>query len=295
MIALSDLYEYIKSQANIVRNIGLEDILIRSGSTRDNQDKAKWHTSRGIISVIGSKFINWKLGSGGGGAIDLIMHLKHYDFKTAVSWLTANFTYDHSHCVNTPFSKYHIGVFEPPQRDNKKLYQIRNYLFRRCIPTEYIDALINSEKLYADHRGNAVFLLLGKDKFAVGAELRGTGLQKWRGMAPGSKKKQGCFFVNRQNCRKVVLCESAIDAISYSVLHPDCITLSTSGAIDDHPWIKIILKKNYQVQCGFDADEAGDYFATNMKKRYPSIKRTRPALKDWNDVLKMKFKYQQTK
>lgn len=274
-----------------MRNIGLQDVLNRSGSTRDNKDKAKWHTSRGIISVTGTKFINWKLGVGGGGAIDLVIHLKNYDFKTAVSWLAVNFSCNHAHFVNPPFSKHGTGLFEPPQRADSKLCQVRDYLFQRSIPPEYIDALIKSGKLYADNKGNAVFLLLGKEKKAVGAELRGTGRQQWRGMAPGSKKKQGCFYVNRRNSMKVVLCESAIDAISYFVLYPDCITLSTSGAIDDHPWIRDIINKGYQVHCGFDADEVGEYYATKMIKRYSLIRRTRPAFKDWNDVLKMKFEH----
>ncbi len=275
----------------MVRSISLEEVLKHTESTRDNKDKAKWHTSRGIISVTGAKFMNWKLGVGGGGAIDLVMHLKGYDFKTAVSWLAGNFscTGNHAHIAKRSFSK---RKFKPPQRADTRLYQIKSYLHKkRSIPSDQINALIKSGNLYADNRGNAVFLLLGKKKRVIGAELRGTGRQQWRGMAPGSRKNQGCFFVKKQNSINIVLCESAIDAVSYFVLHSDCITVSTSGVNADPAWLRDVIDKGYRVYCGFDADETGDYFAARMRKRYPSVKRIRPAFKDWNEVLQMKLRY----
>lgn len=282
---MSDLYGNIKFQADMMRKINLESILDRSGSIRDKNDKAKWHTSRGTISVTGTKFFNWSSGKGGGGAIDLVMHLKRYDFKTAISWLTTNFSCRYDYHESSPISKQNSDIFKPPQKAANKFDQVRRYLIQRCIPPEYTDDLFESGKLYADNRGNAVFLLLGKENKVVGAELRGTGKKRWRGMAPGSQKKKGCFYINRQNCTNVVFCESAIDAISYSILYRDFITLSTSGVTDDHPWIAGIITKGYQVFCGFDADEAGDHFAMKMIQRYPSIKRIRPKLHDWNDDL----------
>ena len=86
---------------------------------------------------------------------------------------------------------------------------------------EEINFLINSGKLYADNRGNAVFLLLGKEKKVVGAELRGTNDLRWHGMVPGSRKDLGCFYVKTPNANKIVICESAIDALSYFTLQPD--------------------------------------------------------------------------
>ena len=220
------------------------------------------------------------------------MHLKHYDFKTAVSWLATNFSCNHACYQPPPFSKQDTSIFNPPHRAAGQLDRVRRYLVQRCIPPACTDALIKSGKLYADHKGNAVFLLLGKKNEAVGAELRGTGKKRWRGMAPGSKKKQGCFYVNRRTFTNVVLCEAAIDAISYFILYPDCITLSTAGVIDDHPWISAIIKRGYQVHCGFDSDEIGDHFAMRMMQRHPSIKRIRPIFHDWNDDLKMRYNTQ---
>ena len=155
----------------------------------------------------------------------------------------------------------------------------------RCLPEKLIKNLITSKNLYADIRGNAVFLLLGKKKRVVGAELRGTCNQKWRGMAPGSRKDLGCFYIVGKNVREMALCESAIDAASCAVLYPEYTAISTSGATADPVWLQNFIANGCDIYCGFDADETGDTMANKMIKRYPSIKRLRPPKHDWNEVL----------
>ena len=135
--------------------------------------------------------------------------------------------------------------------------------------------------------GNAVFLLLGKEKRIVGAELHGTRSKKWRGMAPGSSKHMGYFFINvyHDNSKHVIICESAIDAISYFAMNPNCIAISTSGVNSNPEWLSHAIKKGYQIYCGFDSDETGDIYAAKMISQFPSVKRLRPLAHDWNDVL----------
>jgi hypothetical protein len=58
-----------------------------------------------------------------------------------------------------------------------------------------IATLIHSDDLYADARGNAVFVLRGEDHQPVGAELRGTGPVRWHGLAPDSGRDLGYFRV----------------------------------------------------------------------------------------------------
>jgi hypothetical protein len=180
----------------MVRHIDLKEVLNRTGAIKDNIDKAKWRTGQGVISVTGQKFINWSDGGiGGGGAIDLIIHLKQYDFKTAVSWLFDNFSISGSQMSNNikPAIKPALRL---PKKDKKKLSRITNYLkYDRFVPPELINFLVKSGKLYADKKANAVFLLLGKEKTVVGAELRGTTTKRWRGMATGSRKDLGCFYI----------------------------------------------------------------------------------------------------
>ncbi len=112
----------------MVRHIDLKEVLNRTGAIKDNIDKAKWRTCQGVISVTGQKFFNWSDGGiGGGGAIDLIMYLKQYDFITAVRWLFENFSISGSQTSNNikPEIKPALRL---PQKDEKKLSRITNYL-----------------------------------------------------------------------------------------------------------------------------------------------------------------------
>jgi hypothetical protein len=274
-------FEEIRKKADSVRNIDLSTLLQHHGCAKDPRDKAKWHTPRGVISVNGQKFMNWTMGTGGGGAIDLVIHLQGVGFKDAVFWLCNNFSSTPVQ-QNTPKQ-----ILKLPQRDDRKLLQIIHYLRdQRRIPKELIDNLIESEKLYADVRANAVFLLLGKKKRIVGAELRGTCGAQWRGMALGSQKNQGCFYLVGISTRKMVLCESAIDAVSCFVLHPEYTAISTSGATADPAWLQNFIMKGCEIYCGFDSDRTGNMLADKMIKLYPSIKRLHPSMHDWNEVLK---------
>jgi len=283
---VSHTYHEIKILADRVRDIDLEQILQCIGAVKNKRDRKKWHTSKGVISVSETKFMNWNTGTGGGGAIDLVIHLKNYGFKTAVLWLAHTCLGDSTKPLKTNAS-VSTRCFQLPTRDDSKLPLVKNYLIeKRFITSSLITSLTRSGILYADTRANAVFLLLGKEQKAVGAELRGTTQRKWRGMAPGSEKDRGFFFLKIDNTKKIVLCESAIDALSCFRIHPDCVTVSTSGVNPNPPWLKSLIKRGYEIFCGFDADETGDYMAKKMITAHPSIKRLRPSKHDWNDVLK---------
>ncbi|MBA7547181.1 hypothetical protein ES705_39587 [subsurface metagenome] len=205
----------------------------------------------------------------------------------SVFWLSDNFP---DYCLQISKGSASISnqAFSLPKRNDSRLQQIIKYLRDdRCIPTRLIDFLIRSGKLYADDRANAVFLLLGKEKKVVGAEIRGTTHSKWHGMAPGSRKDLGCFFVKRSNTKKAVLCESAIDAISYLALNPNWLALSTSGANPNPAWLQLLIEKGFDIYCGFDSDETGDLSSNRMIYLYPSVKRLRPAEHDWNEDLRL--------
>jgi len=99
----------------------------------------------------------------------------------------------------------------------------------------------------------------------------------------------GCFYIKRSHTNKMVLCESAIDALSCFALNRDFITLSTSGATPNPAWLTTFINKGFEIYCGFDADKIGDSFAVKMMRRYPSIKRLRPIKHDWNEILQSKY------
>jgi len=288
-------FEDLRRRAAVVRAVPLETVLIFRGAKRDRHDRSKWHTEQGPLSVTGPKFMNWQRGQGGGGAIDLVMHLAEVDFRTAVGWLQQHLVASHlavgkptAHTLGKkPSVPQRIGRLRLPVPNDRLLGRVLQYLTgRRYLSASLIEPLVQSGKLYADSRGNAVFLLVaGKANRPVGAELRGTGPRVWRGMAPGSRKDWGYFWIGAQGSQEIVLCESAIDAISCFQIHPQRICISTSAVRANPPWLRALIACGYELHCGFDADGPGDAAATRMIALHGAVHRLRPPAHDWNDVL----------
>lgn len=266
-----------------MRTVPLAAVLDRSGAEPDRADPHKWHTAQGVLSVTGAQFINWRLGRGGGGAIDLVMHLHGLSFGQALEWLESRFTSS----VVPPVSAPPRPPLRLPPSVPEHLTQVRRYLVeQRRLPAALLDPLIQAGSLYADARANAVFLLRDPHGYPVGAELRGTTAVPWRGMAPGSRKDLGSFAIPDVPLQASILCESAIDALSCHALHPSARCLSTAGARPDPAWLPGLIAQTHPLFCGFDADVTGEAMAQAMIARHPSIRRLRPTRKDWNDVLR---------
>ena len=281
-----------QEQAARLRSIPLEAVLALCGGQLDPHDKHKWHTQSGVLSITGAKFMNWNTSAGGGGAIDMVIHLNHLDFKAAVDWLANHFPGVVPLQSSVPVPQSDLKL---PRSDASKLEHVKHYLVhQRAIDSALLTPIIQSGTLYADNRANAVFLLLGNQHIPVGAELRGTTQTSWRGLSPGSQKDLGFFSIPDQpphatmpTGRPIVLCESAIDAISCFALHPECRCLSTAGVRPNPRWLTPLLNQGAEIWCGFDADPVGDEMARAMIALHPTIKRLRPLQHDWNDQLKV--------
>ncbi len=277
-------FQEIRDRANCVRCIPLQAVLIETGAKQDRYDKAKWHTAQGAISCTGMKFMNWHQNTGGGGAIDLAMHLNNLGFKAAVEWLWNRFQNCHRQEQIRSFGATKLLL---PPRDRSRIPAIIRYLIDdRALPASLIQSLVESGRIYADNRGNAVFLLLGKENNPIGAEVRGTTSARWRGMAPGSQKDLGYFFISNPGAITAVLCESAIDALSCFVLYPNYLCISTSGARSNPRWLPSLIHQGFEIYCGFDSDPTGNIMAQAMIGLFPEVKRLRSGQNDWNDVLR---------
>jgi hypothetical protein len=277
-------FQDIRNRADRVRGIPLQEVLLLAGAKRDRYDQAKWHTPKGTISCTAAKFMNWNQSVGGGGAIDLAMHLNNLGFKAAVEWLCHHFQDLDGQAPLAPARTTELIL---PPEDPAKLPAVKRYLTdHRSIAPSLIRRLIECGRLYADTRGNAVFPLLEKENRFVGAEIRATSSMRWRGMAPGSQRDLGYFSVPAPGATTVILCESAIDAISCLELYPCCLCVSTSGARANPNWLYSLIREHREIYCGFDSDSTGETAARNMMALHPEIRRLRPSQHDWNDVLK---------
>lgn len=274
-----------RERAGRLRGIPLVAVLRLSGAHPDRYDPHKWHTCRGVLSVTGTRFMNWNCGQGGGGAIDLVIHLHQLSFGPALEWLESHF--GAAGIVAPSPSPQRSLALPPPSPEHLEV--VRRYLRQtRHLPAALLGDLIGSGSLYADARANAVFVLRGKLQEPVGAELRGATAVVWRGMAPGSRKDQGCFAIpSAPLLPTIVLCESAIDAVSCHALHPQYRCLSTAGARPNPAWLAELVGQTCQLFCGFDSDDTGEAMAQSMMRLHPAIRRLRPARKDWNDVLRL--------
>jgi hypothetical protein len=272
-----------RARADRLRALPLEHILTQSGARPDPHDPCKWHTARGVLSVRGTKFFNWHCGQGGGGAIDLVIHLHQLTFHDALQWLERH----GSPSTTPPPSPGPPSPLRLPVPAPGQFHVVRRYLVeQRALPLPLVDALTRSGDLYADVRANAVFLLRDALGQPVGAELRGTGPLSWRGMAPGSRKDLGFFSFPPIPRPNVILCESAIDALSCHLLHPDHRGLSTAGARPNPAWLQDLLQQDCRLCCGFDLDPTGQAMAQAMIALHPAIQLFPPPLRDWNDALR---------
>jgi hypothetical protein len=145
------------------------------------------------------------------------------------------------------------------------------------------------ETLRADPRGNILFPHRDSLGFA-GFESKG---YHWTSFSVGGVKALWSSNVSSTDTR-LVLVESAIDALSHYQLHPDAHTryASTAGAISPHQRAVIdtalrMLPPKTTVVLGFDRDAAGDDLAKQVRELSPGPfeRATSPVGKDWNDCL----------
>jgi len=290
-----------RRRAEAVRSIPLEIVLTHWGVERDRHDRHQWRTERGPLSVTGAKFFNWHRREGGGGAIDLVMHFSGCEVHAAVEWLerqlgsvptaassTAAYSRPSSTSASCGDARVKPRGLHLPAPNLANLARLRRYLTeQRYLAADVLEPLIDAGKVYADQRANAVFLMVaGKANRPMGAELRGTGQRTWRGLAPGTCKDAGYFWIGVPGFGEIVLCESAIDAISCFQLRPASICISTAGVRTNPPWLQPLLARGYDIYCGFDDDQPGNAASHQMIRQNPAIKRLRPPAHDWNDALK---------
>ncbi|KAM3099279.1 toprim domain-containing protein [Phormidesmis sp. 146-12] len=295
----------ISALAHQVRNLDLAAVAASLGLEKDRRDKNKWKDAGHTISINDGKFMDWLTNKGGGGAIDLVMHIRQVDFKEAVQWLSGR-------SLTIPAQSQSVSkeprLLELPQPAEGQWASVRQYLVEtRGLPADWIDRFYSQGLIYADNHCNAVFLRYcdHKDDQAwcrhtpTGASLRGTRDRDhpFHGLAPGSSREDGWFWLRsgKGEVQRVVLTESPIDAISLAVLEKEkstqdskvSIYLSTdgSGAIPTVA-LKALLDRDGQVIAAFDADKAGEKMAWRIAEVLPGITRMSPAQgKDWNDRL----------
>ena len=292
--------------ADKVRDFPLEKVAYELGLNPDPKDKHKWQSEHHSLNITGSKFYDWKELKGGGGAIDLVMHLNDCDFKQSVAWLNDRFgegatleaiTYKTREIIK----EKPVLEFTPPVPESSKWQEVKKYLTRsRKLPSGLVDSLHQQGLIYADDQQNAVFIRRSLDESKkTGATLRGTAGEDntFKGLAPGTKRSEGWFYFpqggqSSDPIYRAVLVESPIDAMSFAVLDRNdsrrTIYISTDGA--GHVPNEF-LQQLRDVVIAYDNDQSGNLMAQKVLSQLPNGVRKTPKAIDWNEELVNRFNW----
>jgi len=304
-------YKALVAQA---RQLDLRDTIQTLGGVQDRYDTHKWRVNDEHISINGERFYNHDQQKGGGGSIDLVMHVTGYSFKQAVAYLNheagpelavAAAAQHGARQGQEIVDRGERAPFMQPQADEDRWPQVRAYLVEgRGIPRGMIDELHDRGTIYADGRANAVFLRTNEEGEAVGASLRGTlPGSEFQGLAYGSQRDEGHFSFTvgtpeRYSAPQYHITESPIDALSRAALiqrageSGEYVFLSNDGHGElPKRQIEEGLARGALVHCGFDNDAGGNKLWAQVKEAYPRVEaivRERPpaGAKDWNDALR---------
>ena len=153
----------------------------------------------------------------------------------------------------------------------------------RGLTDETIDRF--RDKIRQDERGNVCFLHSDRDGI-TGWEVKNRG---FTGFAAGGSKSAFAMATGSL-VERVVITESAIDAMSYHQKHgkPGDYYIAMGGEMspEQRALLENIVKKAPHTVIATDNDEKGHQFAAEIKQWQPAAERQVPATgKDWNDEI----------
>ena len=169
-----------------------------------------------------------------------------------------------------------------------------SYLDRRGIPKDVINHPYFADRIRIDDRKNIIFPHKNRDGIC-GFEIKN---YQFTGFSKGGTK--GLWLSRKiERAKEIIFTESAIDALSYHVLHPDMqaryASVGGAWASSTQELIKLTIEdfKGERIRAVFDNDEAGQKMASQLEaiakdsgKEF--INDLPEKQKDWNDVLTAK-------
>ena len=310
---------YWKQQADKLRDLPLEEVAWNLGFDKADIGENRWKGLGRVININDSKWYDFTEEKGGGGAIDLVMHVNNANFRSSVAWLHDQFGEEGMlRASKASVEKQAIKIvqeepvptFEPPTSDESKWLSVQDYLVqKRGLPENFIIGLNQKGWLYADDQQNAVFTMRelpceagtqyrNRETTLKGAFLRGTRGEdnSFMGYAPNSKRREGWFYFHLggkpgDEVQKVVLCKSPIEALSCAK-----IGVSERGgmpsertmymAVDSPRSLPLeFLRKVPAITAAYDNDDAGRSRAQTIKELLPQTTIAHPKAEDWNAEL----------
>jgi hypothetical protein len=212
----------ISGLADQVRDIPLRDVLERYGlATKPEGMTLRAKSEHHNIVVTGSRWFDNKAGVGGGGAIDLIIHIARVNFSVACRSLADEFL-GHAAGQTAFYSQELAAIYAV--RDESKWPIARAYLVEgRKIAADLVDRLHQTGAIFANnHCPNPSLVFLHRDLQGVvrGATLRDSKHQSAFRPCLGNKLTEWFTVGDSTVASSIVAVESPIDALK--LLLPLC-------------------------------------------------------------------------
>jgi len=290
-----------------LRDLELLDVAWELGL---DYERERWRGHGHIINIDGSKFYDFSPDQqkGGGGAIDLVMHVNQCNFRQAVVWLHERFGEAGveraaiAHVKNRAADIIQTQArpqFTPPVEDRNNWPAVERYLTQqRGIPSDCLQMLQNLGLLYADDQQNAVFVMRNLDGQRNGAFLRGTRGENnsFKGYSKGTKRRDSWFYFGlggqaTDKASHVLLCSSPIEAVSRAMLEyfvrgnvPPERTLYM--AVDNINSLPVERLQNVpHILVTFGKDQSTNAAAQRVLELLPQSQQVLSKAADWNQQL----------
>ncbi|MUG97980.1 DUF3991 domain-containing protein [Scytonema sp. UIC 10036] len=308
---LSAENQQLRTQLDQLRDLPLEEVAWQLGLT--NTKDSKWKGTGHIINIDEPKWYDFSPSSqkGGGGAIDLVMHVNSCTFPHALAWLNDRFgeggmlkaATHHARMQAIEIAQTEPAPqFTPPAVDSSQWPAVQQYLIqKRGLPKEMVQALHSIGLVYADSNQNAVFRMRSLTGETTGAFLRGTRGEdnSFMGYARGSKRADGWFYLRLGgqpdgDIQRVVLTKSPIDALSLATIEGVPQQRTMYLAADSAKSLPVeYLRTIPTVIAALDNDASGFELAQAIREQLPEVVWMRPIAFDWNEELLARLRQQQ--
>jgi Toprim-like len=294
-----------------VRDIPLRDVLEHYGfETEPEGTTLRARSEHHNIVVTGSRWFDNQAGLGGGGAIDLVIHIAQVNFSAACRSLADHFRPFATSQKTLSFPK---RSQQPPNLEKKcfeelaAIYAVRDeskwpiaraYLVeRRKIVADLVDELHQAGTVFANnHCPNPSLVFLHRDVQGVvrGATLRDTKHQSAFRPCLGNKLTAWFAVGDITTASSIAVVESPIDALSYYCLHAhrpgELTVVSCAGAIVPHELMAQACERKQSFIVALDNDPAGEQGwrkARDASAEWIGFKISShsPKHKDWNEDL----------
>jgi Plasmid recombination enzyme len=282
-----------------LRSVSLEKVAEALCLESDHQARPTWRHEGHQIRINGTQFYDWHETQmkGGGGAIDLVMHVNQSDFKSAVAWLHNRFGEEMVKKAGSEHAEMMaqeggIPRFEPPVPAPEYWAEVRSYFVSQQLPGGLIDALHDQGLLYADDEQNAVFL----QRDFVTKEVTGAYVQsgdQFSGTVLGSDRGRGRFYWLRggeaeDRVQQVVVGQTPMDVLAIGVMLPEptvkTMYLSADGVL---PMEYLKGFSPERVRVGINRDEMGWHLAQQAREELPEVRQVQSDEADWVESLRV--------